>query len=361
MTTAGQIVPEPLGKSQCSACGLVQRTSMALLAETDFYEKNYHFYDRPGAELFDRDRYAAMADWIAAALTHQPARVLDAGCGRGWMIEAMSHVFPGARFTGIEPSEQESANARANGHEVISDRITKNMSLGQRFDLAYSTNVLEHTISPADFLHGLRSLLEPGGTIVITCADATHVGAEIMFSDQNFSFLPAHLHQLAERANLQVVSWQAAPSHVGLRDKQLAVLKEAASRVSRPGVITVARRSLKRLYELRCDYLNSWTVCNATLAQVCQGARTVYNFGASTWSYLLAGYCPDYWALVTWCMIDRGSGEFFGKPVCDAGEVVVQDGDVIVMGVDPDTQHRWTERFADSPAKLVTWSDIIAK
>jgi SAM-dependent methyltransferase len=359
VTTAGRLILDPLGKAHCSHCGLVQRTAAPFLAQTDFYEKRYTFYERPGADRFDRPRYTAMARWIRAAAPTAPARILDAGCGRGWMMEAMQAVFPGAAFRGIEPSEAESENARQRGFDVATARVGRSAAGQGSYDLVYSTNVLEHTESPVDFLAGLRGMLAPAGRVVIICPDGSNPGSELMFSDQSFSFLPAHLEDLAAHAGLEVVRWGDPPAEPSLRDKQLVVLRRAAA--DRPAGAARAWKDVAPLYQARCDYLNAWKSCGERLSRECQRARHVYNFGTSTWSFLLAGYCRDYWTLVTACMIDGGSGEFFGKPVRHAAQVRLAAGDVVVMGVDPKAQAGFAARFADSPARTVAWNDIIAR
>src|SRR5439155_23708849 len=124
VTTAGRIVSEPLGKSQCAACVLVQRMRHRTLAATDFYEASYgSYYERPGAAQFDRQRYEVMADWILSAVEQMPARALDAGCGRGWMIEALRRRWPDTRYSGIEPSESESDYARQHGLDVRTGKV----------------------------------------------------------------------------------------------------------------------------------------------------------------------------------------------------------------------------------------------
>lgn len=358
ITTAGRIVREPLGKAQCSRCGLVQRTAAPFLARTDFYEKHYSFYDRPGADRFDRERYLAMANWIAAALPAPPARVLDAGCGRGWMLEAMVSVYPQSRFSGIEPSESESHNARQRGFDVVTGRVDRGTAREGAYDLIYSTNVLEHTESPAQFLADLRGMLAPGGQIVITCPDASRPNSEMLFSDQNFSFLPSHLETLAAKADLEVAAWTGPPGSVtSLRDKQLVVLR--ASRSAATGVVRFDSPDVERLFRERCEYLHAWTRCGEMLDRECGAARRVCNFGTSTWSFLLAGYCPAYWARVTSCTIDGGAGEFLGKPVTDAAVLSPAAGDVVVLGVDPASQSRLAARFAGCAGRVVAWNDIV--
>src|SRR5258707_14782236 len=87
MTTAGKLVSGPLGKAQCRRCAAVQRTSGGRLADTDYYEREYSYYDRPGAAALDITRYRALADWIRDACAGwRPATVFDVGCGRAGTI-----------------------------------------------------------------------------------------------------------------------------------------------------------------------------------------------------------------------------------------------------------------------------------
>ncbi|MBM3777160.1 MAG: class I SAM-dependent methyltransferase [Acidimicrobiia bacterium] len=359
ITTAGRIVDQPLGKAQCTSCALVQRTGAGLLARTDFYEKRYSFYHRPGAERFDRGRYAAMAAWIAGVLPGAPGRVLDAGCGRGWMLQAMQAALPDSRFQGVEPSEEESENARRLGFEVVTSRVGSAWQADEAFDLVYATNVVEHTDSPVEFLAALGHLITPSGRIVITCPDATLPNQEMMFADQNFSLLPAHFEALASGAGLRLLEWRPPPGEVSLRDKQLIVLGRPEA--GPPGLPPPAPPDAGSLYDRRCDYLNSWKRCERRLASACAASARAIHFGTSTWGFLLAGYCPAYWDLVTTCTIDGGTGQFLGKPVADTDELRVQAGDVVVLGVDPDKQASFARRFEPAGATCVTWADLIVR
>ena len=367
ITTGGRLIAEPLGKAQCAVCGLVQRVQQKHLSQTDFYEKSYSFYQRPGAEHFDRARYTAMASWIADAMPLPPRRILDAGCGRGWMIEAMREFFPNAEFSGIEPSEQESENARQRGLRVTTGRIGAGTGTSDtRHDVVYSTNVLEHTESPVAFLRGLRELLTPDGHIVILCPDATTPGAELMFADQSFSFLPAHFPDLAASAGLCVTSWQGPPRRVSLRDKQLVTLQQSQSmtlKEYRPdvlhGSVVPMTPLLGPLYQARQEYLLAWRALDDHLTAQVNGAPSIYHFGTSTWSFLVAAYCPRYWSVVTACMIDNGSGHFLNKPVRDTRSTELTSNDLVVLGVDPEHQPSFAERIRRAGARPISWNTVV--
>ena len=123
----------------------------------------------------------------------------------------------------------------------------------------------------------------------------------------------------------------------------------------------LSKSAIKNIHDDRCRYMKSWKACDEFLSAECRSARRVYNFGTSTWSFLLAGYCPEYWELVSCCVIDGGSGEFLGEAGIDVVGLSLGKGDALVMGVDPQSQHMFASRFAASPAALVTWNQIITR
>lgn len=360
MTTAGRLVHEPLSKAHCRGCGLLQRVGMRHLARTDFYERQYSFYERPGAANYDRPRYAAMARWITDAIGGQePVSVLDAGCGRGWMMAAMRKHLPGARFDGIEPSEQESENARRAGFPVITAKVDERLSLLGSYDLVYSTNVLEHTANPREFLQVLAGSLSDGGVLVIVCPDAAVPNAEFMFSDQNYSFTPEHLAALGRQAGLVPRRWQAAPAVDSIRDKQLMVFSRPSASGGEPDPPRVDPAAL---YSLRCRYVASYSECSDYLVRSSEGFARVLNFGTSTWSMLLAAYCPDYWARVAACVIDGGAGEFQGRPVVDFASLAEADERLLlVLGVNPYSQDAFARRLTASGRSCVKWNHLICR
>src|SRR5688572_820455 len=116
VTTDGQILPIPWDKRQCGHCGLLQSADAEAVASTMFsYEETYRFYDRPSMRAFEQGRYDAYAEWVGSALNLQSnsgLRVLEVGCGAGWVPGRLMERFPGNEYLGIEPSATACAEAR---------------------------------------------------------------------------------------------------------------------------------------------------------------------------------------------------------------------------------------------------------
>lgn len=364
VTTAGSIVNEPLAKSQCAECGFIQRTEYRYLGSTDFYENRYAtYYERVGTETFNRERYAHMAQWVSAAIgDFKPGSVVEVGCGRGWTLGEMKALYPHAIIEGIEPSVANSREARERGIQVYTGKLDLNNIPGSRYDLVFSNHVLQHTTDPIGFLKAMGEIASDRGLIVVTIQNASVASNELMYSDQNFSFLPTHLVGLAERAGLRVLSWRSAQDNDSLKFSQLLVCcKQAHKGIDLPGDLLpeTSKTSLESLYSRRVQYIESWSKINEYLLWRTSKNRNVFNFGAGMYGYLLACYCEEYWKRVKACVVDGFNGEFLGKRVMPFEELRLGEMDCLVIGTRPGIQRMIASRFKDHGIETICWDNFI--
>lgn len=95
-------------------------------------------------------------------------RVVDIGAGIGEVVANLAEG--GFEAIGIEPSEEASAFAAAQGIPIIASDIASFSADESRrgsFDAALLMNVLEHVLDPRDTLTRIRNLLAPGGVLMI--------------------------------------------------------------------------------------------------------------------------------------------------------------------------------------------------
>lgn len=106
---------------------------------------------------------------IAAVLRIAPNRVLDLGCGEGWLARALS--MRGCRVVGIDASDALIASARMLGGArfetmTYADLGSRAAELGVRFDaVVCNFSLLEAEVSPV--LDMLRDVLTPRGRLFI--------------------------------------------------------------------------------------------------------------------------------------------------------------------------------------------------
>lgn len=356
-TTAGVLLDQSIGKSHCRHCGFVARTDGDFVGKTKFYEENYiSYYQRPGAVQHDRHRYEIMAQWLRNAIGGaQPKRILDVGCGSGWSMLEMKKLYPSSAIEGIEPSTSNSSAAIEAGFPVHVTRVSSELQMEYPFDLIYAKNVLTHVVDPVDFLRNLKRLLAKDGKIVIITVDGTLPSNEFLWCDHNFSFLPEHVRMLAQAAGLHVETIEKNPDDVTILDKQLIVLTHTAETMTgaQTNLITPARA--EALLQGRVHYVQQWKSIRDNLGKRTRNAGRVFNFGASMWTFLLAGNCPEYWANVTQCTVDGHSGRCVGKDVVPFETITFEKNDILVLGTNPRTQQTFASRFANLPCQIVTW------
>jgi 2-polyprenyl-3-methyl-5-hydroxy-6-metoxy-1,4-benzoquinol methylase len=341
-------------------CGLLQKSGRRFLGHSRFYEEQYQaYYERPGIEQFDRGRYVAMAEWMRSALGNDfvPQSVLDVGCGAGWSMQATKGIYPDAVIAGIEPSPINAAKARLAGFCVAETRLGETTK-GQKYDLIYSVNVLQHVIDPVNFCRYLIGHLTEHGRIVLILPDASVPSHELLWSDHNFSFRPKDLLGLANRAGLQVLNWEPNPPNNSLLNKQIVVMTRIDSLVARD-ICPETPQSADELFAKRSSYLASWQTLDRELVQRIAGNVRIFNFGASMWTWLLAGYCPSYWRSVAFCLVDGGAGQCVGKSVASPADIEFADGDCIVLGINPVNQGSFKEKLRGRGIKTVGWADLI--
>ena len=223
VTTAGRIINQVLGKSQCSKCGFLQRVRAEFLGFSDYYERDYaNYYDRPGTEEFHKKRYKSIVDWMVNYIVDgfDFKTVLDVGCGQGWAMEAMKIKFPSKIISGIEPSHYNVRVANAKGFEVMEGKM-EDIPPAKKFDLIFSNNVIQHVNDAEQFLIGLKERLNKNGLIIVTCPDGAKPNIELLWADQNYSFLSNHLIALGKELGFDTLIWSESSDNPSLPPAQL--------------------------------------------------------------------------------------------------------------------------------------------
>ena len=360
VTTAGRIIHESLGKSQCAHCGFVQRTNARFLGHTDYYEQDYaKYYDRPGTRQFHVARYRVLAEWMESVLRPiTPSRILDAGCGQGWAMEAMLSIYPKAVIEGVEPSTFNAQIAREKGFSVHEGRVETMASPDTKYDLVYSNNVIQHATNAREFIASLQQMVTDEGVVIITCPDGSTANIEILWGDQNFSFLPAHLICLCSEFGFENISWFPSPASSALPPAQLVRI----SKTGNPGGgVRVNAPALESIYLARCEYLNSFKDIDSYLCAQTDSRGPIFNFGASYWSSILSAYCPRYWKRVMACVVeglDNADGGFLGKEVLELGAVSPKEDAVIVLGTSPSTHDALRRKLSPEWKHVITWNQF---
>jgi SAM-dependent methyltransferase len=161
------------GLARCTRCG-----SAVTLGEVPagLYESGAY---RPGAPrlhgvagaplgLFDRQRLA-----LARSLAPPPAKLLDAGAGRGRFVAAAAEA--GYDAAGIEPARRDAETPARVQPVGIGDAQIAPGSM----DLVTLWHVLEHLDAPGPALERIGSWLRPGGGLLVGVPNLASLQARI--------------------------------------------------------------------------------------------------------------------------------------------------------------------------------------
>jgi SAM-dependent methyltransferase len=115
-----------------------------------------------------RQKFLA-AQAVAGTFPKAP-RMLDIGCGEGWVLAWFSDQ--GWEVRGLDYSRYACAhhNPAVADHMQegdIPENIDRLVSAGEAFHIVWLDNVLEHSPDPSGLLRGCRSLLAPSGVLVV--------------------------------------------------------------------------------------------------------------------------------------------------------------------------------------------------
>ncbi len=182
---------------ECVACGAgatMPRPSDADLAAC--YESTYGYSTHDLIEPEKRRRSASLLAWSGV----KSGTILDVGCMFGFLLDEARAA--GLVTYGIELSPGPADAARAKGHDVFTGTLEAFASDRPRlkFDAIFAQHVLEHIPDPRAFLTTARSMLVPGGKVVLAVPNFDARLRRVVPRAWGWYQVPVHLHHFSSRA-----------------------------------------------------------------------------------------------------------------------------------------------------------------
>jgi SAM-dependent methyltransferase len=140
--------------------------------------------------------------------------VLEIGPGFGTFGVELRSRGGFDRIVAIEPTPDLAAHCRGLGLEILEARFEEvTFPPEQRFDAIVCFEVLEHVLSPREFLRHCRNVLRPGGLMSVTCPNidgfdivTLGVASDSIDVEHLNYFNPSSLSQLFSSCGFEVVS-----------------------------------------------------------------------------------------------------------------------------------------------------------
>jgi 2-polyprenyl-3-methyl-5-hydroxy-6-metoxy-1,4-benzoquinol methylase len=173
-------IETPYVIAKCKDCNLEQT---APLPNQDglnaLYEKYYNFsgekntrYTQLRAKFINSFLYRvwlAIDGDISFHLASGKGSLLDVGCNEGRGLEFYrSHGFSAE---GLELNSRAAEVARDKGF-VVHGSTLEGFTTDKKYDVVVLSNVLEHSLNPADMLRAISGLLNPNGQVWISCPNS---------------------------------------------------------------------------------------------------------------------------------------------------------------------------------------------
>ncbi len=210
---------------ECRGCGHVFQNPRLSPAGLDYYYRD--FYDGLQREhtetvfTFAGPAYRARAAMLRGHA--EPKRWLDVGTGHGYFCLAAQEVWPDTRFDGLDLTPNVTEAQRRgwveHGFEALLPEVAADLTGG--YDVVSMLHYLEHTRDPAAELDAARTVLEPGGHLLIEVpAPESAIGRRLgwlwgpWLQPQHQHFLPlANLAAALEERGLRVVAAERGAAH----------------------------------------------------------------------------------------------------------------------------------------------------
>lgn len=213
--------PDQFAAMRCRECGLVYLNPRPVLEEfARIYPPDYHAFDFSSEEFgfVYKVRRRLEANRLLKWCENLPenARIIDIGCGDGFHLELLRD-FGRKTWTleGVDAERRAVSVAEKKGLKIHCG-LLENLGLPpDAYDLAFLIMTVEHVADPPQLLRDVRSILKPGGRVVIVTDNTDSLDFKL-FKNRHWGgyHFPRHwnlfnsktMRRLAEKTEMEVES-----------------------------------------------------------------------------------------------------------------------------------------------------------
>ena len=163
---------------RCGACGFsppISQGFVLLAPEYDEVDEGFDLRNFEILEAVESDHFwfvsrNELIRWLVRSFASDATRVLEIGCGTGFVLSALQAALPGARIAGSEIHSRGLVTARLRHGSSIEliQMDARKAFLADALDLVGAFDVLEHIAEDGTALREICRMLKPGGILIAT-------------------------------------------------------------------------------------------------------------------------------------------------------------------------------------------------
>jgi SAM-dependent methyltransferase len=191
---------------RCTACGALFIDPMPSEVELGSYYPELYYSHQPAVDTSSATGWRQRLRRVVLPIrTGEPdftqcGRMLDVGCGSGWMLDHYAAL--GWQAEGVEYSEAATIAGRAAGRSIHRGSLLDAAFPDEHFDYVRSNHSFEHMNNPHEILDEMHRILKPGGTMFIGVPDSSGLTARLFGHEWYYVGAPVHVINY-NRANLR--------------------------------------------------------------------------------------------------------------------------------------------------------------
>jgi len=155
---------------RCAACSALSIDPVPRERLGEIYPETYYSFGGGTGSIIEQVKQwldRRMFKKLFAGIEGQELAALDVGGGSGWLLGEAKRVEPRLKRTVVVDIDGGAkAEAEAAGHVFYLSRVEE-VEIDRKFDLIFLLNLIEHVDDPVAVLAKMRSLLAPGGRILV--------------------------------------------------------------------------------------------------------------------------------------------------------------------------------------------------
>lgn len=178
---------------RCNQCRTVTVDPWPTVAELQAHYQNYF---KTGHYLKKKDsKIRRVSKRLRRIMGFDPPgkRFLDVGCSVGFSIPAAQKLGLEPKGIDLDAATLDAGRAAFGGQYFEQISIEDLAARGDRFDIAYANEVIEHVSDPESFVRAVARTLVSGGVFYVTCPDGGHRRVPKDFAQWDMVIPPDHL------------------------------------------------------------------------------------------------------------------------------------------------------------------------